>query len=295
MVQPLEIRYEVRGYDCGYGGPLTPFALANFFQEAAGAQASQIGIGMEDMWAKGLTWMLSRIDIRIESMPQAGQTVIARTWPSGTRRLFAQRCLELVDPPSGEKYAGAMYEYIVVDVRTRRLMRPERTLPVDLSTDYPWPFEDLSPGIDDPSFEALSQHGVEGGGEAAPRKPNTAAAGGFSLSFAIEARARHIDHNGHVNNAHFINWLCDAVPLQQGQRLRRIKVDFVHEILKGEKVQAWAKQILPRQKNETSKDVVDSRLGETAWWTALTVDHRLAARGMIVLSEPSTAREYPGI
>jgi len=85
MIPPLEIRYEVRGYDCGYGGPLTPLALANFFQEAAGAHASQIGIGMEDLWAKGLTWMLSRIDIRIESLPQAGQTVIARTWPSGTK------------------------------------------------------------------------------------------------------------------------------------------------------------------------------------------------------------------
>ena len=105
MIKPLEIRYEVRGYDCGYGGPLKPFALANFFQETAGAHATVLGIGMEDMWARGLTWMLSRIDIRIEAMPGAGQKVIARTWPVGAKKLYAQRCLELLDE-SGFRYAG---------------------------------------------------------------------------------------------------------------------------------------------------------------------------------------------
>jgi len=282
MIKPLEIQYVVRGYDCGYGGPLTPFALANFFQEAAGAQAALIGIGMEEMWAKGLTWMLSRIDIRIDSVPQAGQNVIARTWPSGTRKLFAQRCLELVDG-SGRKYAGAMYEYIVVDMKTRRLMRPERTLPLDLSTDYPWPFEDLSPGIDDPSFEALSRHIAGVGEEGVPDSPNSAAAGGFSQSFAIEARARHIDHNGHVNNAHFINWLCDAVPFRQGQRFSRIKVDFVHEILKGEKVRAWAREATSAAKSseKPAAGPADSYPRETAWLAALTVDQGLVARGSL--------------
>ncbi|HOR49164.1 MAG TPA: thioesterase, partial [Rectinema sp.] len=123
MIKPLEIHYEVRGYDCGYGGPLKPFALANFFQETAGAHATVLGIGMEDMWARGLTWMLSRIDIRIEAMPGAGQRVIARTWPVAAKKLYAQRCLELLDE-SGFRYVGAMYEYIIVDVQTRRVVRP---------------------------------------------------------------------------------------------------------------------------------------------------------------------------
>jgi medium-chain acyl-[acyl-carrier-protein] hydrolase len=296
MVKPLEIQYEVRGYDCGYGGPLTPFALANFFQEAAGAQASMIGIGMEDLWAKGLTWMLSRIDIRIESMPQTGQTVIARTWPAGTRKLFAERCLELVDG-AGRKYAGAMYEYIVVDMKTRRLMRPEHTLPLDLSTDYPWPFEDLAPGIDDPSFGVLSRHVASGDGAAEnpPADVDNGVADGFGQSFAIEARTRHIDQNGHVNNAHFINWLCDAVPLQEGQRFHRIKVDFVHEILKGEKVQAWARELAPAPENsENLSGRVDRSPRGMAWLTALTVDQSLAARGMILISGPSIAKESPG-
>ncbi|SLM18642.1 putative Acyl-ACP thioesterase [uncultured spirochete] len=288
MIKPLEIQYVIRGYDCGYGGPLKPFALANFFQEAAGAHASQLGIGMEDMWASGLTWMLSRIDIRIDSMPQAGQTVVARTWPVGTRKLFALRCLELVDG-HGTKYAGAMYEYIVVDMKTRRVMRPERTLPLDLSTDYPWPFDDLAPGIDDPSFKALSQHiASEGGateGIPADEKTDNVVAGGFRQSFSIESRTRHIDQNGHVNNAHFINWLCDAAPLREGQRFSRIKVDFVHEIMKGENVRAWAGELASSpEDSEKLTDSVTEYPRETAWLTALTVERSLAARGSLKIA-----------
>ncbi len=279
MIQPLEIHYDVRGYDCGYGGSLKPFAIANFFQETAGAHAATLGIGMEDMWARGLTWMLSRIDIRIESMPRQGQRVIVRTWPSGTKRLFAQRCLELVSE-SGKKYAGAVYEYIIVEMATRRVLRPERNLPLDLSTDYSWPFDDLEPGIDALPFKALEppESGQretyralgEDGGASGERASDERSIGGsnepasdnFRRVFSLEARARHMDYNGHVNNAHFINWLCDTVPLGENQRFQRIKVDFVHEILHGETLRVWGK-----------------KSGETEWLAAITGTEGIAARG----------------
>ena len=35
-----ELEFDVHGFDCGYGGPLRAFALANFLQEAAGASAA---------------------------------------------------------------------------------------------------------------------------------------------------------------------------------------------------------------------------------------------------------------
>ncbi|MGB9684964.1 MAG: acyl-[acyl-carrier-protein] thioesterase [Rectinema subterraneum] len=297
MIQPMELQYVVRGYDCGYGGPLKPFALANFFQEAAGAHALALGIGMEDMWAKGLTWMLARIDIRIERLPPEGQTVVVRTWPVGTKRLFAQRCIELVDS-SGVKCAGAMYEYIVVDIKTRHAMRPERTLPIDLRTDIPWPFPDLEPGIDNAAFAALAQAlqsaNFEQHEEADIPSADFIAAQGFMPAFSIEARARHIDHNGHVNNAHFINWLCDAVPMPSGAHLSRIKIDFVHEILKGEHVHAWAKANDLATFESSLSSAPDGSLHNPApqsenthaqtWLTALSVGKELVARGMLSIT-----------
>lgn len=271
MTEPLEMDYVVRGFDCGYGGPLRPFALANFFQEAAGAHAAMLGIGMEDLWRKGLTWMLARIDIRIARLPEHGAKVRVRTWPAGTRRLFALRCLELEDERE-HRLAGALYEYVIVDMNTRRPVRPERHLSPDLKADRAWPYADLAPGVEEEPF-------LEFGRE------NLAAGQGFELAFEIEARGRHIDHNGHVNNAHFVNWLCDAVPgAEDGtgpQKVsetgsvsepshvpaiapQRLRIDFVHEIRRGERVRAW---YMPA--------------GEGMWFTALTTEQGLAARASL--------------
>ncbi|MCX8014331.1 MAG: thioesterase [Rectinema sp.] len=270
MVEPLEMDYEVRGFDCGYGGPLTPFALANFFQEAAGTHAAMLGIGMEQFWQKGLTWMLARVDVEIARLPQQGDRVRVRTWPAGTRRLFAQRCLELEDA-AGNRLAGALYEYIIVDMEARRPVRPERHLTPDLKADRPWPYADLSPGIEELPYAELERN------RDSERYPSNGS--GFRLAFEIEARRRHIDHNGHVNNAHFVNWLCDAVtglekeedagrpnnrPATPSRAIRRFKIDFVHEIRAGEKVQAWYRSC-----------------GEGTWLSALLTGQGLAARAMI--------------
>jgi len=49
----FSVDYEVRGFDCGYGGPFTPLALANYFQEAAGLHAERLGIGMAEAGQRG--------------------------------------------------------------------------------------------------------------------------------------------------------------------------------------------------------------------------------------------------
>ena len=213
----LECPYHVRGYDCGYGGPLRPFSLGNFFQEAAGDSAGTLGIGMEQMFAQGLTWMLSKIDIRIEGLPQTGDDVTLRTWPNGTDRIYAMRCIEMIDA-QGKKLAGASYAYLVVDIKSRKLVRPERIMTEAMKTDRPLPFPDLEPGL----------HGVAGF--------DVSSLGSFSDSFLVMAAPRHIDNNGHVNNAFELNWLCDAVPLEErgAGNLKRIKIEFNSEIKRGE-------------------------------------------------------------
>ena len=89
------LEFEIHGYDCGYGGPLRAFALVNFLQEAAGVSAASLGFGMEDLHAKGRTWMLSRLDLRADELPRDGERVIVRTWPAGSAsfsRYATSRC-----------------------------------------------------------------------------------------------------------------------------------------------------------------------------------------------------------
>lgn len=220
-VQPFEARHRVRGFDCNYGGPFRPLSLANYFQEAAGDHALILGVGMDAMFAKSRTWMLSRIDIEIGDLPRSGDEVIVRTWPAGTDRIFAMRYLELLSA-EGRRLAGALYDYFIVDLVTRKPLRPERILDPAMRGELPAPYADLSPGL--PGFPDFAR--------------GTPA--GWTESFTLYVGSRHIDYNGHVNNSHFINWLCDAVPAGEraSGRAARIKVDFVSEVKSGEEIRA---------------------------------------------------------
>jgi acyl-ACP thioesterase len=218
-ILPHETIYKVRGYDCGYGGPFRPLALANYFQEAASDHAAILGVGRDEMFGLGRTWMLSRLDIEARKLPSEGDEILMRTWPAGTDRLFACRCLEM-RTIGGELLAGGLYHYLIVDMERRRPLRPEKILDPELKSDREPPFDDLSPGLqDNPGFSELGE---------------------FRGTFTISAGARHIDHNAHVNSGHLLDWLCDAVPADQrgSGKIARIKVDYVAELLAGESVEA---------------------------------------------------------
>src|SRR5512142_2353748 len=146
MSDPLVSAYEfeVRGYDCGYGGPLRIFALSNFLQESAGFNAAKHGFGMDDLHAKGLTWMLSRLELRADALPREGSRVVVRTWPAGTRKLFAMRALDMRDP-YGSSLVRALYAYLVVDMESRRPLRPDAMFEGGIpSADEPPPLPEYS-------------------------------------------------------------------------------------------------------------------------------------------------------
>ncbi|MGB4586943.1 MAG: acyl-ACP thioesterase domain-containing protein [Rectinemataceae bacterium] len=224
LEQAFESKYKVRGYDCGYGGPLKPLALANFFQEAAGDHAFALGIGMDEMFARGRTWMLSRLVIELEGCARMGDEVIVRTWPAGTDRIFAVRYLELLSADR-HRLAGARYDYLVVNIEKRRPVRPEKVLDPDMRMDISPPYPDLVPGLQD----------IVGFGAKIPQ--------GWNESFRLRICPRHIDNNGHANNGHLLDWLCDALPLKEraSGAPTSIKVDFVSEVKESEELVAyWA-------------------------------------------------------
>jgi medium-chain acyl-[acyl-carrier-protein] hydrolase len=207
----FSVEYAVHGFDCGYGGPFSPFSLANYFQEAAGLDADRLGFGMADLAAAGRTWMLSRIVMRIDGLPREGDRVRARTWPSGCERLFALRDLVLEDEAGG-MLVRAVYAYLVVDVASRKPLRPDRAL--------------------DGSRLGSPEHALADFEIGAASPPE------LEPVYELRARARHIDHNGHVNNAHYVHWLVDAAAGRAHGALRELKVDFLREVLENERLEA---------------------------------------------------------
>ncbi len=216
-VDPLVMEYDVRGYDCGYGGPLRPFAIANFLQEAAGAHAIALGVGIPELLARGMTWMLSRVDIRVDESAREGERISVSTWPAGIERLFALRDFVMTGS-DGRVLARAVYAYLVVDAGARKLARPQAV-------------------FGDRDLRGRDGHPIEGYRFDVPE------AAGMESSFAQRAWGRHIDLNGHANNAHILDWLADSSPpgLREGRRLSALRAEFKAEVVSGDELRAsWA-------------------------------------------------------
>lgn len=237
-ITPMEIPFTIHGYDCGYGGAFRPLAIANIFQEAAALNANLLGFGATDMGSKNQTWMLSRLDLRMDREPREGEKVIARTWPAGFERLFARRDFELLSEDSGAIIARASYAYLVIDLEARRPLRPQNAIDAALICDRPH-------ALDDARFS------IEKLDASAP----------WTESFSVTAMDRHIDHNGHVNNAHLIAWLCDSPSshLRASGQLAALRVEFTQEVLQGDILQAfWT--ALPSQGGQ-SRQICELRRG----------------------------------
>jgi acyl-CoA thioesterase FadM len=221
LISTLE--FDVHGFDCGYGGPLGAFSLANYLQEAAGVNAEALGFGMKAMDARNWTWMLSRLDIRVDDMPREGERVSVTTWPAETRKLFALRDF-VMRGSDGRSLVRAVYAYLVVDVGARRPLRPASV------------FGDSPPSSAEPHPVPDFSFDIPPAGEAVP-------------AFAQRVSARHIDHNGHANNAHILNWLVDAARdgassapgpelCAPSPELSALRAEFLAEALDGDELAA---------------------------------------------------------
>lgn len=189
----------VRSYESGVTNHVTLPTLCNYMQEIAGLSADSLGWGILKLQETKCTWMLSRLHIRVSRYVPWGGSVKLRTWPSGMKgRLVATRCFQAMDD-SGNEVLQAHSEWLYVDMCGQKIVR------------LPESFAGLVPqGTPDIQFENI-------GGKFA--KLDEVASG-------TEVRVRHsdLDFNDHVNNVHYVEWMLESMPPNQGP----IEMDIVY-------------------------------------------------------------------
>ena len=184
----LEKEYPVHVYETGPDGILNLYSLFDFLQDIASDHAVMLGFGRNDLIKQNHFWVLSRIYAEISRLPQWGETIIIKTWPRGTDRLFALRDFE-ARYPDGRSIALATSSWLIVDRTTRRIQRPDDTL-----SGY--------------KSEVL-------GGNALPRnamKLETVPVDARSTpDFSV--RISDLDINLHTNNVRYLKWVTDSYDL----------------------------------------------------------------------------------
>ena len=150
--------------------------------------------------------------IKFFSFPHAGDIVTIRTWPKTIhRKLLYIRDFEVLDSGGGQ-LAAATSAWMIINAITHRIV-PQKSLNLDL------PAVSDSTGLDE-LLDRLSllQNGDE--------------------RLRVRAGYSDVDIVGHVNNSRYVEWICDAFPIEmfREHKLDWLQINYEHEILPGEEV-----------------------------------------------------------
>ena len=207
--------FRVRSYELGPGGELAVASLCNYLQEAAGCHAAARGASIPELMRDGLTWVLARLKLVVETFPGWCDEVVVETWPSRMRGFVAQR--EFLVRSDERILARATSSWFVIDLERRRPVRlPQRLdeLPV-------------------PDRERA----LDSGYSALPRLAHPRWQRIFRVGYD------DLDINRHLNHVRYLEWAIDTLPeeFREAHRLAELTVDFQAEINLAAEVRSAAK------------------------------------------------------
>jgi acyl-ACP thioesterase len=181
----FEKEYKIPFYDSGPDGKLRLYSLLNYLLDIASEHAVRLKFGRDDLMRGNRFWILSRIVADIYLWPEWEETIVVRTWPRGTDKLFAIRDYE-VFYPDGRHIASGSSSWLVVDRTTKKIQRPD---------------EMLTRFNSEVSVKNSLGRNAE---KVAPSSEN----GQESEHFKI--KVSDLDDNLHTNSASYIKWVTDT-------------------------------------------------------------------------------------
>ena len=203
-------------YDTDASFYLKPAAFMDMAQEIAYWAAQELGFGYDDLHVHHVAWVLSRMHFHFENPPKWRDNVTLYTWHKRADGLFYLRDFFLQDA-DGNRLVTCTSSWVVIDERTRRLVRPEELQ------------DKLSTGdVDDAIAERAPKVAMPRGVEPEP-------AGEHTVVYS------DVDIIGHTNNARYMVWAMDCIDYEtvSGRRVRDAYINFNKETTPGTTVQLF--------------------------------------------------------
>lgn len=217
-MNPYFEKFKVRAAEIGPNGTVKPSAIINYFQEAAWQHAGLLGVSVPALMAKGHTWVLHRLFMRIVTPLEQNQEVEIETWPSAIERLFTFRDFRFRNKQK-ELVAEGCTAWVVIDINKRKLIpMPDYITGGNFAIEndhLPHPVEKLpDPAelVEGPDFRVYYQH---------------------------------LDQNNHVNNVHYLEWMLASVPQDYflHMELKEVDIQFKSECRLNDEIVSGFKQM----------------------------------------------------
>ncbi len=204
-------KFTVRAYEMDVQGVASVPAICNYLQEVAGNHATELGVAVDHLFKKNMTWVLSRLHIHVFRFPFWREEIKIETWPSGRQNKFATRDFLIFDQKHNI-LVKATSSWMIIDLKTQKpIVMPEFMDEIRLP--------DRQRAIDD-SFPKMTL----------PKNPN--------LERKFDVRLGDLDINQHVNNVKYIEWALESVPLDiwKAKILASLEIIFRAETKYGQRI-----------------------------------------------------------
>jgi len=203
--------FRIRSYEMDARGRVSIQSICNYLQEMAALHAAELGVSVIDLLEKNMTWVLSRLHVKIERYPSWGDLLTIDTWPSGAEGLYAIRDFTISDS-NANVIGQATSSWMIIDlIKKKPIEMPDFI--------YDLRMMDKRRAIEDP-FNRL------------PKVSNI----DFEKQFNV--RRSDLDINQHVNNVNYIEWAVESVPkeIYDKKSLTELEINFRAESRYGDRV-----------------------------------------------------------
>lgn len=200
--------YELRVSDFDKNDNLKPSAIMDAFQSVADLHATKLGVGYTDLLSVGCVWMLVRAKFEVLKPVKFGESqVVVKTWPHVAGKVDYDRDY-VIESTSGETLVKGTSKWCVVNMQTRRIALGKAKYP--LTEFYP-----------ERNFEGdlkkLPDFDLDGANK-----------------FKGYAGESALDHNGHVNNVRYFEFILDATPLDKNEQVKTVEINYLNELIVGD-------------------------------------------------------------
>lgn len=186
MILGYEETFTIRAYEIDNRKKATPTALVRLMQEAAMQNVIRLKLSVWDLEPYHIAWILMRLNLRINRLPNLGEQIRILTYPAGFEKFFTHRDYRVYDM-NHNLIAYSSSTWLLMDTQTRRMTRiPDFIMEYnnqmpDASDCLPHPTDKL------PKFERSD----------------------FYKHY--EVNWHDLDFNMHLNNTLYLQWMIETV------------------------------------------------------------------------------------
>ncbi len=232
--------YPIRFYHVKDSKSICPSLLCDFMQDSAVNHIEALGHSLEMLQEQKHGWVLSKMFLKLDRLPEWKEKVKIKTWQPGIEKLYALRDF-ILSNDSGDEIGRATSFWLAVDMDKKRLLRPQTY---------------LQDNVFIKDYRAISKK---------PRKIPSVIKSDHQMCFTVHSN--NLDLNGHTNSIIYLKWIFKVLKQIIGTEynLSEIEVNYIGQSYPGDKIQLFSNTQSTDNKNEilTNHTLIKEENGDT--------------------------------